>query len=336
MTIRKWTAAALAVAVALAWAGTSQAAFKDWSTTAATNSTADATILWSEGQAPSTVNDSARAMMAALASWRDLVDYGTVSNCTVGGSGNAVTLVCSPTVVAREAGRRYLFAAGAGNTTTATLTVDSTTVGTIQWKGVALVSGDIATGDIIVVEDDGTNFQLLTVPRISLFGGINGLTADGTGATGDYFATYDVSTSLPKKVLFSTYQTLMAASAAQQETGSSAAVNVTPSVQQRHDSATKAWINFNGTGTPTARDSYNVSSITDNGVGDYTINFTTAFSGATYAFSCTVGDAGANVVVAYVGTAAPTASAFRVRTYDLSAAGFTDPVWVACSFSGDQ
>src|SRR5262245_19455024 len=42
-----------------------------WSTTAATNSTADATINWAEGQAPSSVNDSARAMMAAVAKWRD-------------------------------------------------------------------------------------------------------------------------------------------------------------------------------------------------------------------------------------------------------------------------
>src|SRR6266567_511767 len=42
-----------------------------WSQTAATNSTADATINWAEGQAPSSVNDSARAMMAAVAKYRD-------------------------------------------------------------------------------------------------------------------------------------------------------------------------------------------------------------------------------------------------------------------------
>lgn len=44
----------------------------------------------------------------------------------------------------------------------------------------------------------------------------------------------------------------------------------------------RAWINFNGTGTPAIRASYNVSSITDNGVGDYTINFTTALPDANY------------------------------------------------------
>jgi hypothetical protein len=45
----------------------------------------------------------------------------------------------------------------------------------------------------------------------------------------------------------------------------------------------KAWVNFNGTGTVAIRSSFNVSSITDNGTGDYTINFTTAMPNANYA-----------------------------------------------------
>ena len=45
----------------------------------------------------------------------------------------------------------------------------------------------------------------------------------------------------------------------------------------------KAWVNFNGTGTVAIRASYNVSSITDNGTGDYTVNFTNAFADANYA-----------------------------------------------------
>lgn len=40
----------------------------------------------------------------------------------------------------------------------------------------------------------------------------------------------------------------------------------------------KAWVNFNGTGTPAVRASYNVSSITDNGTGDYTVNLTNALA----------------------------------------------------------
>lgn len=45
----------------------------------------------------------------------------------------------------------------------------------------------------------------------------------------------------------------------------------------------KAWVNFNGTTSPgTIRASYNVSSVTKNGTGDYTLNFTTALTDANY------------------------------------------------------
>ena len=45
----------------------------------------------------------------------------------------------------------------------------------------------------------------------------------------------------------------------------------------------KAWVNFNGTGAVAIRASFNVSSITDNGTGDYTVNFTAALADADYA-----------------------------------------------------
>ena len=44
----------------------------------------------------------------------------------------------------------------------------------------------------------------------------------------------------------------------------------------------KAWVNFDGTGVVAIRASYNVSSITDNGTGNYTVNFTTAMPDANY------------------------------------------------------
>ena len=48
------------------------------------------------------------------------------------------------------------------------------------------------------------------------------------------------------------------------------------------DGLAKAWVNFNGTGTVAIRASLNVSSITDNGTGQYTVNFTTAMSDVNY------------------------------------------------------
>ena len=44
----------------------------------------------------------------------------------------------------------------------------------------------------------------------------------------------------------------------------------------------KAWVNFNGTGTVAIRRAFNVSSITDNGTGDYSVNFTTAMPDVNY------------------------------------------------------
>jgi len=71
---------------------------------------------------------------------------------------------------------------------------------------------------------------------------------------------------------------------AEQETGTDTTRAVTPGRQHFHKSAAKAWIVFTISGTTvTVRDSYNVTSVTRNGVGDYSINLTTAFSSAYYA-----------------------------------------------------
>lgn len=56
----------------------------------------------------------------------------------------------------------------------------------------------------------------------------------------------------------------------------------------------KAWVSFNGTGTPTINRSFNVSSITDNGTGRFQLNFTTAMQDANYCCNVT-GDHNAGV-----------------------------------------
>ena len=64
----------------------------------------------------------------------------------------------------------------------------------------------------------------------------------------------------------------------------------------------RAWVNFNGTGTVAIRASGNVSSITDNGTGDYTVNFTTAMADTSYAFSFGAGSGNGRTIVLYNGT----------------------------------
>lgn len=83
----------------------------------------------------------------------------------------------------------------------------------------------------------------------------------------------------------------------------------------------KAWVNFNGTGTVAIRASGNVSSITDNGTGDYTVNFTNAMTDANYAAS---GIAGTGTVVAQysiVSDMGKTASTFRILVGDVNGTG---------------
>ena len=53
----------------------------------------------------------------------------------------------------------------------------------------------------------------------------------------------------------------------------------------------KAWVNFNGTGTVAIRASYNVSSITDNSTGNYTVNFTTPMNNVNYCCQVSAGNA---------------------------------------------
>jgi len=101
--------------------------------------------------------------------------------------------------------------------------------------------------------------------------------------------------------------------------------------------ACRAWVNFNGTGTVAIRASGNVSSITDNGTGRYTVNFTTALEDADYSVSLTasqnIGNAD-TVTVGYVAAdAAPTASSFRfyVTATNFAASTMADPVYANVS-----
>jgi len=74
----------------------------------------------------------------------------------------------------------------------------------------------------------------------------------------------------------------------------------------------RAWVSFNGVGTVSIRASANVSSITDNDVGQYTVNFTTAMPDANYCFQVNAQDENNGMGV-------PTAQADPTRTITASA-----------------
>lgn len=95
----------------------------------------------------------------------------------------------------------------------------------------------------------------------------------------------------------------------------------------------RAWVNFNGTGTVAIRDSGNVSSITDNGTADYTVNFTTAMVDANYGISGTAGlnTTSLKVIVQPFTLQAPTTAAVRIQCPQSDGSLGNDPPIVCVS-----
>jgi hypothetical protein len=79
----------------------------------------------------------------------------------------------------------------------------------------------------------------------------------------------------------------------------------------------KAWVVFDGTGTVAIRASYNVSSVTDLGTGQYDVNFTTAMSNANYSSVATDNYYG----ITNAGEPAPSSTASKVRVYTYNTGG---------------
>ena len=91
----------------------------------------------------------------------------------------------------------------------------------------------------------------------------------------------------------------------------------------------RAWVNFDGTGTPAIRASGNVTSITDNGTGDYTVTFTTAMSDANYSVTGALG--GSTILgidLTLLGATAPTTAAIRIGTRGTTSGTLIDTTYV--------
>ena len=103
----------------------------------------------------------------------------------------------------------------------------------------------------------------------------------------------------------------------------------------------KAWVNFNGT-AGTIRNSFNVTSLTKNGTGDYTINFTTAMPNADYAWAYGGNNSddlatGGNSTVANTTVANQTTSTLRIQTrYQVSTiSGLADMTLITIAVFGN-
>lgn len=116
-----------------------------WSKTAATNNTADSAVNWQEGQPPSSVNDSARGMMAATAKWRDDLN-GTVATS---GSSTAYVATSNQVFAALTASIEITCQFDEDCGATVTLNVDGLGAKPLRSAaGVELVAGAIKAGSI--------------------------------------------------------------------------------------------------------------------------------------------------------------------------------------------
>lgn len=133
---------------------------------------------------------------------------------------------------------------------------------------------------------------------------------------------------------------LRIATGAEMESGSSSSVVVTPSIQQRHQSAAKAWVNFNSAGTVAA--SFNITSVLDNAVGNWTVNIAIDFSSSSYAGVVTGGEntSGTLRSLIYNIASAPAAGTFQIFALDgidaVTARDPSDPNQMHAIFFGDQ
>ena len=99
----------------------------------------------------------------------------------------------------------------------------------------------------------------------------------------------------------------------------------------------QAWVNFSGGGTPSIRDSYNVSSITDNSIGDFSVNFSTAMPNSNYAaISCAGFDSSSSVSDITTRTYTRTTSSVRLLVFvNSTSASRLDAQYVAASVFSD-
>jgi hypothetical protein len=265
-----------------------------------------------EGMAPSAVNDTSRTRMAAhRAQWEDAewFDWGHVpayvsaSTFTVS---NSVTLIYS-------LGRRLKLYDG------------------------SLGAQEIRYGHVITISAVSATNTKFTVSLTS-----GNLTSSLSSVA---VAILDpTNTSIPKGAVLDTptINVGLAGTALADQTAMEAASNgtliVSPQKVQYHPGVAKAWVVFDGTaGSPSAAAGHNISSITKNGTGDYTITFTTAFSSADFVGAVTASLNGGtpHEQIAYTGAAA-SSSTYRIGVYNSNANTAADAQYVQAVFFGDQ
>lgn len=145
---------------------------------------------WPEGQAPSTVNDSGREVMAAVSRWFD----DTKGALVTAGSGNNYTLTSNSSHAAHADQSFLIFRADRANTGAATLAVDGLSAKALESGSAALASGDIIQDSVLIVAYNANNdayeiLNTLTASQMSTKLGLGALATKGTINGDDWSGT---------------------------------------------------------------------------------------------------------------------------------------------------
>ena len=155
-----------------------------------------------------------------------------------------------------------------GGGATITLQNNTTVGGTLTVNGASLTLGTNTAAGTIGIGTGATvsgSTRTINIGTASAAGSTNTIVIGGGSGTSTTTLNGTVNATTPAALTNST--------------------QIATTAFVRADNNVKAWVNFNGTGTVAIRASFNVSSITDNGVGNYTVNFTTAMADTNYAVS---------------------------------------------------
>ncbi len=196
-----------------------------WSTTAASNATADPAANWPEGMAPSAVNDSARATMASVAKWRDDF-YGVTSGLSTGGTSTAYTVTTNSTyaTAAAMSGAVFTIIPHATSGAAPTLAVDGLTARALNVStGVAVPTGALISGTPYFVRYKHASTEFIVIGPSILpvsFVDILGATAKTSAASTDRLLMYDVAGTANKYITRDNFFASLTLAGAQMGAGS--------------------------------------------------------------------------------------------------------------------
>jgi hypothetical protein len=308
-----------------------------------TNGAIDSTINFQEGQSPGSLNNSARAMMAAIAKYRD----DSSGNLVTAGTSTAYTLTTNQTLTSLTDGFAVTCRMSATSGATPTLNVDSLGAKSIAGVyGTAIPTGYLRNGGVYTFVYDSSDDKWILHGYLGTLAVADG----GTGAT----TAADARTALGVQALDATLTALAAyntaglitqtaadtftgrtitagngisvtdgngvsgnptiaadfATQAEMETGTATDVVVPIGRQHFHPKHPKAWGKANASGSISA--SAGISSVTDSGTGEILWTWTEAFSSGDYGAVPGIFDTGTSTRSIYVESQATTTARVQV------------------------